>query len=102
MYNDEKLSKMLEKNNAVNCLNDFIRRYLPLTPEEHKNWEMITKEFFKRLRAGEVSKQTMKVLGYKRCRICGKVKPQTSFYGNLAMCIGCYNKKRRVIRNASI
>ncbi len=43
-----KEDKVFEKYNSLNNLDDFIRRYLPLTPEEHKNWRQISDLFLAR------------------------------------------------------
>lgn len=97
--NGEFGTKAFEKYSAINELYDLIDLKLPLTPKEHRNWQAITRLFLEKVYNGNVDKRILKLFSLKRCKICGNIKPYTSFYKNMAVCITCYNERTRQNRN---
>lgn len=93
--NGEFGAKAFEKYNAIKELYDLIKLKLPLTPQEHKNWQSITHTFFDKVYTGKVDKSLLKLFELKRCKVCGNIKPYISFYNSMSVCITCYNKRRK-------
>lgn len=93
--NGEFGTKAFEKYSAISELYDLIDLKLPLSPKEHKNWQAISRLFLEKVYAGEVDKRILKLFSLRHCKVCGNIKPYTSFYNSMSVCITCYNKKRK-------
>lgn len=80
---------------AYNHIKDFIN-YLVITWDEEQSLKRLlslpqevhyTREFKK------VNKLLAKQ-GLKRCKVCGRILKLSEYYGSMALCKRCYNRKR--------
>ena len=96
-----KRDNPIKQWNAVTYLQDFIDTYLPLTYEEERIYRMPKDRPIEELK--EISdkpdwhlNKELRAKGYVLCKACGKIKPQSEFYGEMRYCKECYSKRRKL------
>jgi hypothetical protein len=95
-----KYEKPIRQWNAVTYLQDFIATSLPLTYEEeqiYKSPKDAPVEMYKEIpdKPDWHLNKELRAKGLVLCKLCGKIKPQSEFYGQMRYCKECYNKRRR-------
>lgn len=98
-----KRDNPIKQWNAVTYLQDFIATYLPLTYEEQRIYMMPKEKIQTIEQCVENADKTdwhlnreLRAKGYVLCKLCGEIKPQSEFYGEMRYCKECYNKRRKL------
>lgn len=87
-------NKCFEKYSAIKELYDLIDLKLPLTPQEHLNWQNLTTVYLTKVYKGEISDNFLRLYNLRLCKKCGQAVPISNFYRHMAVCKQCYNRHR--------